>query len=125
MHSRPWRRTFKDQRAYALWLERNHEDVEVHGTRTLEDQAQPRQGGKRDARSYSERYLSLPGARECALPVELEELDAAIAKCRRLRELLGEAREEYRQALCDARMRMRRQWRDEELVAAGMHSLGK
>lgn len=36
MKSKPWRKTFKNQAALEAWLEKNEGNVEIHGTRELE-----------------------------------------------------------------------------------------
>lgn len=36
MKSKPWRKTFKNQAAFEAWLEKNEGNVEVHGTREVE-----------------------------------------------------------------------------------------
>jgi len=33
--SKPWRKTFANQKAFEKWLDKNAGDVEVHGTREL------------------------------------------------------------------------------------------
>lgn len=37
MKSKPWRKKFKSQEAFEKWLEKNEGNVEVHGTRDLEE----------------------------------------------------------------------------------------
>lgn len=37
MKSKPWRKAFKSQEHFEDWLEKNQGDVEVHGTRSLDD----------------------------------------------------------------------------------------
>ena len=37
MKSTPWRKTFKSQAAFEAWLEKNESNVEVHGTRKLDE----------------------------------------------------------------------------------------
>lgn len=41
MKSTPWRKTFKSQKHFEDWLDKNSGDVEVHGTRDLEQSAKP------------------------------------------------------------------------------------
>lgn len=40
LKGKPWRKIFKDQSAFERWLEKNQGDVEVYGTRRLEEQGQ-------------------------------------------------------------------------------------
>ena len=51
MKSTPWRKTFKNQKAFEQWLEKNEGDVEVQGTRKAEDSLTPVRvaGAARDA----------------------------------------------------------------------------
>ena len=36
MNSRSWRKTFKNQDSFEIWLDKNEGDVEVRGTREVE-----------------------------------------------------------------------------------------
>jgi hypothetical protein len=40
MKSKPWRKVFKNQAAFQAWLEKHDGDVEVHGTREVEEQVE-------------------------------------------------------------------------------------
>jgi hypothetical protein len=40
MKSKPWRKTFKNQAAFEAWLEKNEGNVEVHGTREVEQEVE-------------------------------------------------------------------------------------
>jgi hypothetical protein len=40
MKSKPWRKVFKNQTAFEAWLEKNEGNVEVHGTREVEEQVE-------------------------------------------------------------------------------------
>jgi hypothetical protein len=44
MKSSPWRKTFKSQKDFERWLDKNSGDVEVHGTRKAEDTSEFKRG---------------------------------------------------------------------------------